>query len=240
MKRMTGGAALVAVAMTLAPLAVSAQAGERGPRGMMGMRGRDMGPGGGGVEMLMRMRDRLELTEDQIQALDEIRAQQVERRTAHQAQMAELHSRVQAGEVDISELREAVEARREAARAMREAQRERVEAVLTDGQKETLQELGHRARTFERGRRAGMRQGARSAMRHGARGSMMGRRQGALRGGRGGAMMRGGRDVPRGGRPAMTRRGRRPAFGPLPCPCRGGPPGGDAEPDTLPELPPGG
>ena len=67
MKRMTSGAAILAAVMILAPLHGAAQQGRRAQRGQA------MGPRGGGVEMILRQRETLELTDDQVRQLDQIR-----------------------------------------------------------------------------------------------------------------------------------------------------------------------
>lgn len=146
---MSAMAVAALIAMTVPTDAVA----QRGPRG-------DRGPGmapGGGVEMLMRMRTRLELTDEQVERLDAIRRESVERRAAHRAEMDELRSQVAAGERTREELREAMEARREAARAMRDAQRERVEAVLNEAQLQQVEVMRARMEGFRRGRAAGER-----------------------------------------------------------------------------------
>lgn len=150
MRRLTSGVALMATVMTLAPLSAEAQRGPRGPRGM--------GPGvrGPGVEMIMRLRERLGLSEDQIQQLDQIRQEAVQRRTAHQAEMEELRSSVRAGQTEATELRELVQQRQEAAQGIRDAERERVEAVLTEDQRTELENLRTQARAFQRGRQSVM------------------------------------------------------------------------------------
>lgn len=145
MRTMTSALALAALMALAAPTDGVAQ---RGPRG-------DRGPGmrqGGGVEMVMRMRSQLELTDDQVERLDAIRQESVERRAAHQAEMAELRSQVVAGERTRDELREVAAARRQAAQAMRDAQRERVESVLTEDQLQQVQVMRARAEGFRRGR----------------------------------------------------------------------------------------
>lgn len=168
MKRTMGGAALIAAMVALAPLQADAQMGPRGQRGMMG-RGMAGGPGGqagmmagprgAGVEMILRQSERLELTDDQVRQLDQIREEVVARRTAHQAEMADLVSKVRAGQMEASALREQVQARRDASSELRTQQRERVEAVLNDAQKEKLQEWGGEARAFRMGRASAMRGG---------------------------------------------------------------------------------
>lgn len=150
MRRLTGGLALVATVMMLAPLSADAQRGPRGQRGF--------GPGirGQGVEVIMRLRERLELSENQIQQLDQIRQEAVQRRNAHQGEMEELRSRVRAGQMEAAEVRELARQRQEAAQAIREAERERVEAILTEDQKASLETLRGQARAFQRGRRSAM------------------------------------------------------------------------------------
>ena len=171
MKRLMGGVAVVATLAVLTPEHALAQRGGRGMRA-----GADRGARGG-VEMVMRMRDRLELTDEQIQRLDQIRSEVVQRRNAHRQEMDELRSRVMAGEMEADELREVARARREASEEIRTQTRERVEAVLTDAQRETLEELGGRARAFQQGRAIGARQG----MRAGGRGFQRGVRRPGLR-----------------------------------------------------------
>ncbi len=182
MRRLTSGVALMATVMTLAPLSADAQRGPRGPRGFApGVRGQ-------GVEMIMRLRQRLGLSEEQIQQLDEIRQEAVQRRTARQAEMEELRSSVRAGQMEAAELRELVQQRQEAAEGIRAAERERVEAVLTEDQKAELENLRSQARAFQRGRQSVMGgrgfRGPRDGMRPGGPG-MRGRApQRGIRGGR--------------------------------------------------------
>lgn len=158
MKRMTGGAALVATILAFAPLHAEAQQPRMGQRGAaMGQRGAAMGPRGAGVEMILRQRERLELTEDQVGRLDRIRQQAVERRTAHQAQIAEIRSKVAAGQMERDELREQVQALRDGFEGVRTQEREQVEAILTEAQRETLQQWGAQARAFRMGRASALR-----------------------------------------------------------------------------------
>ncbi|MDH5588426.1 MAG: hypothetical protein OEZ65_09215 [Gemmatimonadota bacterium] len=145
MKGMGGPAWAGALLLALAPMSAAAQDAPP-PRERAEMRG-----DGPGVEMILRMRERLELNEDQIVQLNRIREAAVARRAAHQAEMAELRSRVMAGEADREVLREAMEARREAARAVREDQRREIEAVLNEAQREKLTEMRERMQDRMRG-----------------------------------------------------------------------------------------
>ncbi len=209
MRRLMSGAVILAAAFALGPFQVAAQQGQRGGRGgppqqapgcMTRAGGRMMGAGAG-IEGIMRMRERLKLTDSQFQQLDAIRSEVVQRRVRHQARMEELRSRMLAGEVTRGALVDSVTAWREGAAAMRQAQRDRVQSVLTDAQKDTLQTLVQRRRAFSAGRASAMR-GMGRHMRMGRGGSMPGRAQG-LRGARGWGgqegMMPGRMRGPRGG-----------------------------------------
>lgn len=153
MKRTMGGAVLLAALVALAPAQMDAQVGPRGQRAM--------GPAlrGGGVEMILNQKERLELTDDQVKQLDQIRQEAVQRRTEHQAQMAELRSKVRSGQEKPEALREQVEARRQVATAMQEAQRARVESILNDAQKEEVQDWAQQGRAFRMGQQSAMRGG---------------------------------------------------------------------------------
>jgi len=153
MKRTMGGAALLAAVAALAPAMLDAQVGPRGARAL--------GPAlrGGGVELILSQKERLELTDAQVRQLDQIRQEAVQRRNEHQAQMAEIRSKVRAGSLPLDSLRAQVAARQQVAAAMQEAQRARVEAVLNDAQNEELQDWATRGRAFRMGRQSALRGG---------------------------------------------------------------------------------
>jgi hypothetical protein len=194
MKRTMGSAALLAAMVALAPMQVDAQMGPRAARGQAA------GPRGAGVEMILRQKERLELTENQVKQLDQIRQETVQRRTEHQAQMAELRSKVRAGQLEPDSLWKQMQARREAAAAIQEAQRTRVEGVLNDAQKQKLEQWAGEARAFRMGRQSALRggQGFGPGMRGGTGRGMRGRF--------GPGMEQQGGPGPMGGR-AMMRRG---------------------------------
>jgi len=173
-------------------------------RGAPAMEGR-----GQGIEAVMRLRERLELTEDQVSRLDALRRSSVERRNADQAAVAELRSQLQAGQIDRDAFAEQTRARREAVRESATAMREQVDAILTQAQKDELDQMRSRARAFAAGRASAMRGGPRRGAGGPAAGS---RRPGAgfgpppaMRGGQPG--MRGDQPGMRGGRPGMRPRG---------------------------------
>ena len=194
MKRMTGGFLVLATVLATGAADLTAQQGRRGPS----MRGME-GPPAGGVEAILRMRDRLELTDDQVAQLDAIRRGNVQRRTAEMTEMTELRSRLAAGLIQRSDVMAAMEDRREAARGQGEQRGERLESILTDEQRESLRRLGGRGRAPTAGRARGMRgQGGFGAYRRdrggfrsprGLRGGQQGR--GAFRDGRMGRQGRG-------------------------------------------------
>jgi hypothetical protein len=181
MKRMMGGAAILAAAMMVAPIQSHAQ---QGPGRAQGQRVAAPRPG---IEMILRQREQLELTQSQISQLDKLRAEAVQRRSAHQAQMAELRSKVLAGEMTREELQKAVQAQREGATDIQKQQQEKVLGILTDAQKEKVKQWQAQARGFRQGRAAAMRGGRMGQGMMGGRGGMMGRR-GGMMGGRGGMM----------------------------------------------------
>jgi hypothetical protein len=197
-----GGAALLAALVALAPMQVDAQMGPRAARGQTA------GPRGAGVEMILRQKERLELTENQVKQLDQIRQEAVQRRTEHQAQMAELRSKVRSGQLERDSLWKQVEARRQVATAMQEAQRTRVEGVLNDAQKQKLEQWAGQARAFRMGRQSGQRggQGFGPGMRGGFVPGMGGGTGAGMRGRFGPGMGQQGGPGQRGGR-GMMRRG---------------------------------
>jgi hypothetical protein len=77
-------------------------------------------PRGGALlmtELALRQRERLGLTESQVQRLETLRTQQLEQRLRTMREALELQSRVRAGQAEPEELRRWREAQREAARA---------------------------------------------------------------------------------------------------------------------------
>ncbi len=164
MKSMTGGFLVLAAFFATGMTDVTAQQARRDSQ-MRGIQGRQEG----GIEPIMRLGERLELTEDQLGQLDEIRRENVQRRTAEMAQMIEVRSQYAATQVRQEEARgrdgqqrerlirrsnvmAAMEDRQEEARGRDGQQRERLESILTEGQQESLNSLRRRARvTADRG-----------------------------------------------------------------------------------------
>ena len=169
MKRMTGGVALAATVMVLMPLQAEAQRGARGQGQMMNRQAQP------GVEHIMRLRDRLELSENQINQLDAVRRDMVQFRSGHQAAAAELRSQVMAGQIEADAAREQTQARREGGEAFHEDVKARLESILTEDQRDELGDIAAQARAFQRGRASAQRGGQRGFRRdQGARGGHRG------------------------------------------------------------------
>jgi hypothetical protein len=83
------------------------------------------------------------------------------------AEMAEMRSRLRAGEIRRSELMAFMEDRRDANAGVADEQRARVDAVLSEEQLAAVQEMRTRARGDMRGRQ-GVRRGPRGGFRPGA------------------------------------------------------------------------
>jgi hypothetical protein len=191
MKWTTGGAIVLSVLMATTANDISAQdadaVGRRGGRGAHQ-----------GVEMIMSMREGLELTDDQLASLEEMRRDAVQVRYAHGAELAEMRSQLEAGQIRQSDMMAFMEDRRDGAGDVSGEHQQRIEGILTEAQLETLQNSHTQRGSMSRGRR-----GARgpSGVR---RGSGMG---GQLnRGMRGGAGWQGRADFRRGR--MLGRRGR--------------------------------
>jgi hypothetical protein len=138
----------VAAAVLLLAVGVgraSAQAAEE-PRSRQGP------PREARVEMIMAMRDRLALTDEQFAALEEIRAETVAERSARAAEVAEMASRLRAGQIPRSAMMAFLESRREDGPELAQARQERIDSILDDTQLEAIRELRTRARAFARGR----------------------------------------------------------------------------------------
>jgi hypothetical protein len=132
-----------------------------------------------GVERIMQAREALALTDDQIASLDAIRREIVQERNAEQAEMAELRSQLEAGQIRRSEVIAAQEDRVAAAEGRAEERQTRVDAVLTEDQLAQVELMRTRADRV-RGRRQGVAPGRSGGFGGGAR------RPGFAPGGRGG------------------------------------------------------
>ncbi len=140
---------ITAVLIMMAAPAV-AQRGRRGPA-RDGMRG---AMSANRVENALRMRDRLELTDDQVAQLDALRRSQLAERQATMSAMAELQSQFRAGQMSREEFRDAMRDRRDSAQASGD---DPLSGILNDDQ---LAQLGRGHRSFRgRGQRDFRRRG---------------------------------------------------------------------------------
>ena len=214
MNKKTLGTLVLAMLLGISALELNAQQnrGRRGPPNLrQGNAQQFRGPGvfgkpsfnrtpPSGPEQIMRMRDRLQLTDEQINQLDDVRRENVQRRTATMAEMAELRSQVTAGQINRSDVMSRLKGRREEGQAMAKPG-ELVMSILTDQQREVLGEAKMRSPRARSGKTRGMR----------GRGSPAGFR--GPKGGRSGRPgMRGGPRGP-GGSGTDQRRPRRRGFG---------------------------
>lgn len=131
---------------------------------------REAGPG---PELILRLREQLNLTEAQVSRLEALRQESVNRQRDRMAEMLDLRSRVQAGQVTREQMQERIRARAEAAQAEGQAPGERVRAVLTDQQRLQLaelqvQQLRRQVQMQQRGR-PGIRGGGREGLQPGQR-----------------------------------------------------------------------
>lgn len=113
---------------------------------------------GADVDRLLRDRERLALTDEQIERLRELRSAQSTRRAERSREMIEVRSLLRSGEITRDEARERLTARRQAHRDQVAAFQERVSGVLTEAQTTRLREI--RLREARSGRR-GMQRGGR-------------------------------------------------------------------------------
>lgn len=135
---------------------------------------------GPGPEMILRLREQLNLTEAQVSRLEALRQESVNRQRERTAEMLDLRSKMQAGQVTREQMQERMRARAEAAPAEGQAPGERVRAVLTDQQRLQLaelqvQQLRRQVQMQGRGQ-PGIRGGGGREMRPGQRGMAPGNR----------------------------------------------------------------
>ena len=115
MKMTTGGLLVLATLLATGATDLAAQQDRRGPQ-MRGLEGRQEARQGGGGESIMRLRERLELTEDQMDQLDAIRRDNVQRRTADMAEMTEVQSQYAVGLIRRSDVMAVMEDQEEVRR----------------------------------------------------------------------------------------------------------------------------
>ena len=156
MKRIASSAVVIAIAVVLPLSAANAQRRQGGAR--EGMRA-------AGVENVLRMRERLELTDEQLTQLEELRVAALERRKTRMVEMMDLQSRRRAGDLEREEWRDVMAERRETNRTQGARQREQITAILTDEQRDRITSLRQQRAGTRRGARAGRFRNGRGAAR---------------------------------------------------------------------------
>lgn len=136
---------------------IATQRGAQGPqaRGQQARGGRQGGEERGmqGIERILGLSTVLELTDAQVQQLNALRVQGLERREAQRAEMARIRSDVAAGQVTREEARERMQALRpEPGQAPLAPQ---VQEILTGEQRTKLQELVRNGRRGDMQGRSG-------------------------------------------------------------------------------------
>ena len=104
------------------------------------------------MEALLRSHERLELSSEQIQALEAMQEEEIQQRRQAEDRFRELRSQLRAGEITREQLRDQLEGVGEGGREAREARAEQVRDVLTEEQLDQL----------SRGRRRAARAGGRA------------------------------------------------------------------------------
>jgi hypothetical protein len=101
---------------------------------------------GQGVEEILRLRERLELTQDQVARLHAMREQALAARIGAAAEMMRIQSELRAGEISREQARTRLQARRDSTRRQMETLGPaRIREVLTEAQRERLLEARREA-----------------------------------------------------------------------------------------------
>ncbi len=96
------------------------------------------------MESVLRIRGQLELSDQQIEELNRLRAEQLAERSARLVAGMQIRSDLAAGEITRAEIRDRMEGRGQDRREQREAVKEQVESILTIDQREALLDLRER------------------------------------------------------------------------------------------------
>lgn len=109
------------------------------------------------AERVLRRFDRLDLSAEQVTALEAIEEENIQQRRQGEDRFRELRSKLRADEITRESIREEVQGATEATRQFAAAQRDRVREVLTE---EQLAQITHARRRYARGEgRSGRRVG---------------------------------------------------------------------------------
>jgi hypothetical protein len=92
------------------------------------------------AERALHEREDLELTDDQVSRLDALRQEELERLATSEREMRDWTSRMRAGMLDEDSLRARMRQHRDAAEDAEDQARDRLEDILTEDQRDELQE----------------------------------------------------------------------------------------------------
>ena len=146
----------VLVTLLLIATQADAQRGRQSARGTRASRTLE-------VEQLLRSHARLELSAEQITALEDLQEDAVQHQRQVEDRMRGLRSQLRADEIGPDQIRDEIRGNSDTAREFREAQRERIRGVLTEDQLAEVNQAGRRearmGRQANRARRRGPRTG---------------------------------------------------------------------------------
>jgi hypothetical protein len=168
-------AGLTALLIAIAIPAFAQQPVERpmGPAGRGGL-DHEMRPRMLNVEIALRMKDRLKLTEAQVSQLEAVRKEIVAERQTQVRDRIDIESRLRAGLVKPEEIRKQFEGKRDAVRKTVEQRQDRIAKILNQEQQDQVARASHRmlARRMHGGGGGQMGPQMRGKRGHGMRGQM--------------------------------------------------------------------
>lgn len=137
--------------------------------------GEGRGPRGLNIELALRHKEDLKLSDAQVSQLDAVRKEIVAEKQARASQMIDIQSRVASGLLKREDVRKQFEDKRDDIRKTMEARQDRVAKILTQEQQDKLRD-GERREMQKRMRAGGMGQGrmGQGRMGQGMRGRNMG------------------------------------------------------------------
>jgi regulator of replication initiation timing len=152
------GSVAILMAIMAMPVQAQRQGRTRGPAGPEEFGIRERG-GDDSADAIIRLRERLGLSEEQVERLKEAQAVDREARDAMRLETREMRDRLRDGEITREEFREEFEGRRSRARDDLISQRETLNGILNDEQRSQMRSFRREAnrRQGVRGDRAGPR-----------------------------------------------------------------------------------
>jgi hypothetical protein len=139
--RKTAGLIALLIAIAIPGFAQQPPARPMGPGGRGGFD--DMRPRMLNVEIAMRMKERLKLTEAQVSQLETLRKEIVAERQAQARDHIDIESRMRAGLIEREEIRKQFEGKRDALRKTVEQRQDRIAKILNQEQQDQVARATH-------------------------------------------------------------------------------------------------